>query len=451
MFRVDELADLIGEPSARGISAAVARLIREGRLVPGERLPTVREVSRSLGLSPTTVSDAWRRCAQSGLIEGRGRLGTFVVGHRDGAGPRRYRSMSAAAGHVALDLSTGSPDPELLPNAAVAMASLPNASIPTNYWDRPVLPQLEGLLRARVPFEADVLTVVDGALDALDRVASAVLAFGDRVIVEDPTFPPLLDLFDLLGVDVLPVACDEEGMLPDAFSVALGLRPRAVFLQPRAHNPTGRSMSPERAQVLAGLVGASRVWVVEDDHSGGISIAPNVSLGTWLPDRTVRIESFSKSHGPDLRLAAVAGPHDVMDQVLERRAIGPAWSSRILQGVLAAMLSDSGALARVEEARSAYHDRRSRLVAALDALGVPTVGRDGINLWLPVADERVALVSLAAQGIGVAPGAPFMVRASQGDYVRVTTAMVRRDFDGLASQLADAAAGRRRESQQQSR
>lgn len=451
MFAAHELAEVIAEPSARGIAVGVARLIREGRLVAGDRLPTVREVSRELSLSPTTVSDAWQRCAQSGLIEGRGRLGTFVIGRPDRSGPRRYRSMSAAAGHVAIDLSTGSPDPELLPDVVSAMAGLTAEAIPTNYWDRPVLPQLEEVLRARLAFETEVVTVVNGALDALDRVAASVLAFGDRVIVEDPTFPPLLDLFDLLGVEALPVPSDNEGLLPAEFAAALAERPRAVFLQPRAHNPTGRSMSAARAQVLAELIGGSRVWVVEDDHSSGISMSPNVSIGMWLPERTVRIESFSKTHGPDLRLASLAGPHELMDDLVERRALGPAWSSRILQSVLLSMLTNRAAEVQVERARLAYHDRRRRLVEALADRGIETEGHDGINLWLPVADERVALVALAAQGIGVAPGAPFLVQPSRTDHVRISIATVRDGFDELARQLAEAASGRRPATQQQSR
>jgi DNA-binding transcriptional MocR family regulator len=235
--------------------------------------------------------------------------------------------MTAAAGHGELDLSTGSPDPELLPDAVAAVARVPRSSMATNYWDRPVLPQLEELLWQRQPFNAEALTVVDGALDALDRVATGAVGLGDRVVVSNPTFPPLLDLLDLLGAEVIPVPTDDSGLSVDGLAAALDLRPRAVFLQPRAHNPTGRSMSAERAAALASVLAGSHALVVEDDHSGDISCSPNVSIGTWLPHRTVRITSFSKSHGPDLRLAAVAGPHEVIGALVERRSLGPAWSS----------------------------------------------------------------------------------------------------------------------------
>ncbi len=448
---LEVLVAAVGEPSARGIAAAAGRLISEGTLPPGTRLPTVREVSRRLGLSPTTVSDAWQRLARSGVIEGRGRLGTFVTPRTRSGGPRRYRSMTAAAGHVVLDLSTGSPDPELLPDAVSAVARVPRASMATNYWDHPVLPQLEELLWERQPFPAEALTVVDGALDALDRVASWAVGLGDRVVVENPTFPPLLDLLDLLGAEVIPVASDEDGIVVTALAGVLDLRPRAVFLQPRAHNPTGRSMSAARAAELAAVLGGSGALIVEDDHSGDISTSPDVSLGTWLPERTIRITSFSKSHGPDLRLAAVAGPHEVIGAVVERRSLGPAWSSRILQGVLAVLLTDPVAVAAVARAREVYRDRRTRVVGALRELGVETTGCDGINLWVTARDERAALVSLAAQGIGAAPGSPFEVTALGDEHIRLTVGLVRSGFDDLAATIADAVQGRRPTGRHQSR
>lgn len=451
MFDLERLAAAVEEPSSRGIASAVGRLISEGVVESGERLPTVREVSRRLGLSPTTVSDAWQRLARSGLIEGRGRLGTFVAPRTRAVGPRRYRGMRAAAGHVRLDLATGSPDPELLPDVGTAMARVPAASMVTNYWDRPVLPRLEELLRGRQAFDAEELTVVDGALDALDRVASWVVSLGDRVVVENPAFPPLLDLLDLLGAEVVPVRTDERGIDPDDLRTVLELRPRAVFLQPRAHNPTGSSMSAERAEALAAVLAGSDVLVVEDDHSGDISTSPAVSLGTWLPERTVRITSFSKSHGPDLRLAAVAGPREVIDGIVERRSIGPAWSSRILQGVLAAMLADPDAIATVEHARAVYHERRRALAAALAEHGVVASGDDGINLWIPARNEQAALVALATQGIGVAPGSPFAVAPLAEDHIRVTVSLVRSDVAALAATLAEAVLGRRPSGQRQTR
>jgi DNA-binding transcriptional MocR family regulator len=314
----------------------------------------------------------------------------------------------------------------------------------TSYVDSPVLPALEERLRASWPFEPERLTIVDGALDALDRVAQLTVRFGDRVVVENPCFPPLLDLLVASGAEVVPADVDAAGVVPSSLEAALASGPVALFLQPRAQNPTGASLTVRRARALARVLRPTSVLVVEDDHSGDVSGAPDVSLGSFLPRLTVRIRSFSKSHGPDLRLAAVAGRGDVVEALEDRRMLGPGWSSRLLQAVLVELLDDGAAVACVASAAGEYARRRAALRAALAAHGVASSPGDGINLWVEVGDERRALVTMAARGIGVAPGSPFEARPLAEAHVRVTVGLLRSGYTDVASALATAAAHRRR-------
>jgi DNA-binding transcriptional MocR family regulator len=434
-----DLATQIDDRSAKGIAATIGRLISAGQLAPGYRLPTVRELSRVLGVSPTTVSEAWQTLAKVGAIDARGRQGTFVREPTGPGAPRRYRRITEGPGHFALDLSSGTPDPALLPDLGPVMARVSRQSLTSSYLDRPVLPGLDERLRADWPFALEELTVVDGALDALDRIAQVTVRLGDRVVVEHPSFPPLLDLLEQLGAEVIGVDLDDEGMVVDQLGAALQADPVAVFLQPRAHNPSGVTMSKRRAKALAGALAHSRAVIVEDDHSGDIASGTLVSLGHWLADRTVHIRSFSKSHGPDLRLAAVGGAGDVVAAVANRRLLGPGWSSRILQAVLLEMLDHAPTLDAVAAARNEYARRRAAVADVLGARGVPTTGTDGINLWMEVSDERSALLTLAAQGIGAAPGEPFRVHDDR-PHLRVTVGLVGDDHEQLALRLADAAA-----------
>ena len=287
----------ITDRSARGIAAAVGRLISSGELPVGTRLPTVRDLSKELGVSPTTVSEAWQSLAAVGAIDARGRQGTFVRQPTGPATPRRYRRVTEGPGRFALDLSTGTPDPALLPDLRPVIARVSRQSLTSSYLDQPVLPELAARVRADWPFHAEELTVVDGAMDALDRVAGVVVRLGDRVAVEHPTFPPLLDLLDLLGAEVIGIDLDEQGMVPSGLAAALAAGATAVFLQPRAHNPTGITLTAQRGHELAALLAHSDALVVEDDHSGDIASGALVSLGKWLPQRTVHIRSYSKSHG----------------------------------------------------------------------------------------------------------------------------------------------------------
>ena len=223
------------------------------------------------------------------------------------------------------------------------------------------------------------------------------------------------------------------------------MEPVAIFLQPRAQNPTGASMTPERVAALAALLQHTRTWVIEADHSGLIARGADVSLGTFLPDRTVHVRSFSKSHSPDLRTAAIGGAAEVLDPLMARRMLGPGWTSRILQGMLVHLLSDPAAIAAVDRARDAYHHRVSGLHEALTKRGVICAPADGINLWVQVADERSALLMLAAGGIRVAPGAPFMVQPLADAYLRITAGLLPDDsaqIDDIGRRIAEAALAR---------
>jgi DNA-binding transcriptional MocR family regulator len=119
--------------------------------------------------------------------------------------------------------------------------------------------------------------------------------------------------------------------------------------------------------------------------------------------------------------------------------LGPGWSSRLLQGVLLDLLTDPGAIAQVALAREAYATRRETLLACLRERGATATAADGINLWLSVDDQQIAMVTLAAHGVAVAPGAPFCVTPGGGDHVRVTAGLVAGDHDDLADVLASAA------------
>ena len=445
---ISEIETRLDEPSARGLAAAVSRTIRDGALRPGDRLPPIRGLARELALSPTTVSAAWSVLARAGTIRTLGRRGTVVA---DSSGPRdgRYRQALEHPAPFALDLSTGVPDERLLPGLGPALRAVTTAGTPRSYLDDPVLPELHDVLCASWPYEPPALTVCDGAMDALELVLRARVRYGDRVLVEHPTFPPLLDLLEAAGAEVVGVALDDEGLQPDALAAALQAPAAALVWQPRAHNPTGVATSPRRLAELAGLLRATEAVVVEDDSASAISTAPDLSLGSALPGRTVHIRSFSKSHGPDLRLAAMSGPPELVGDVRHLRQLGQGWSSRLLQRVLVHLLTDGGTIGQVAAAREEYDRRRTAFVARLAAAGIEVPGSDGLNVWVPVHDEAAALVRLAARGIGVAPGQPFTVLPERQGHVRVTVGLLRDGLERVADEVVAAArttgwGGRRR-------
>lgn len=432
------LEERLEQPTSRGLATAVSRAIADGTLAPGTKLPPIRTVASELVLSPTTVSAAWSLLARSGAVRTDGRRGTTVL-DTNVAGGNRYRRALDRPVHLPQDLSTGVPDAALLPGLADVLPVLDTAGTPTSYLDPPVVPELEALLRRDWPYDPERLTVVDGAMDALDLVTRSALRFGDRVVVEHPCFPPLVDLLETLSAQVVGVPLDEEGLVPDALAEALRSPVGAVLLQPRAQNPTGVTMSRQRARQLAALLRPTSALVIEDDSAHGLSPTPSLSLGEWLPSRTVHIRSFSKSHGPDLRLAAVSGSADVLQAAEARRHLGQGWSSRLLQRILLGLLTDAGAVATVEAAGREYARRRGLLVQALAERGVSVGGCEGMNVWVPVQDEAAAIVRLASQGVAVSAGAPYHVLPEAQGHVRVTSGLVRSGHAEVADRIAEAA------------
>ncbi len=429
-------------PTASGIAMSVGSLVSSGRIEPGQKLPTIRSLAAFLGVSPNTVSEAWRILRAHSVITTDRRRGTTVRstrGNLDG----RYWRVPVTSGVFEIDLSTGTPDASLLPDLATALGRL-HIDLPvSSYLAAPVVPELEEELRRRWPFEPEAVTIVDGAQDGLDRVVSSLIHVGDAVLVEDPSFPPLIDMLEFAGARLIPIPVDNDGIDPEAVEAHLDDRPVALFIQPRAHNPTGACLTEERAAAIAAALADRPITVIEDDHSGSVSGTTVVSIGSHLPDQVIRIRSFSKSHGPDLRIAAMAGAGQPIRTIVNRRRLGPAWTSRLIQHLLVSMLTDPESESQVAAAEVEYTRRRdalSRSLASRDIIAAP--GR-GLNLWVPVTDDQTAVWALAAHGIGVAPGEPFTIEHPDVPHIRVTSGILDDDFDRVADLIATAAGPQR--------
>ena len=419
---------------AESIAVNVEEAISHGTLAPGDVLPPIRELACRLGVNANTVAAAYRLLRDRGAVETAGRRGTRVR-HRPATTPRSLLGLDVPAG--VRDLSTGNPDPALLP---IAFARVPQAR-PLLYGEPAMSPELVDYTRADLAADgvpADHLAVTSGALDGIERTLAAHLRPGDRVAVEDPAWANLLDLLAALGLSAEPVRVDDDGPLVTDMARALARGVRAVVITNRAQNPTGAALSADRADALRGLLAgrADDVLLVEDDHCAGISGAPLHTLagstGHWA-----FVRSASKAYGPDLRVAVLAGDRRTVERVHGRLRLGPGWVSHLLQDLAVSLWSDGAASRLVGEAEERYISTRTRLCAALAERGVTAHGRSGLNVWVPVPDETVAITRLLAAGWAAAPGTRFRIRTPAG--IRITIADLAADeIDPLADALADA-------------
>lgn len=428
--------NVIRGATAADIAASIERVLQAGAFREEGRLPSIRSLSASLKVSPVTVAAAYKRLHDRGLARGQGRGGTRL---RPGPAALTSSAGPALLDQRLVDLATGNPDPALLPSLTGALRTVGEDH--HLYGGPPDLPALAAF--AAGEFEADgvpsgPVCVTSGGLDAIERVVREHTRAGDRVAVEDPTFPALLDLLASLGVTPVPCPVDEEGPRPDSFARALGQGVRAAIVTSRAHNPTGAAITESRAADLSRLLRPRpEILLLEIDDAGAVSGAPLVTLTGGRPTWAL-VRSTSKFLGPDLRIAVMTGDALTIARVQRRQAIGVRWVSHLLQRVALALWSDPSSGRLLARAADTYAERRRSLIDALAANGIDARGRSGLNVWIPVREETTTVQALAGRGWAVAAGERFRLQSPPA--IRVTTAaLTPEDARRFAADLAASA------------
>lgn len=432
------LAKQLPDRSKRGIARDTARLVRAGVLPVGARLPPLRELAFAMGISPSTLSEAWKELRRLRILTGRGRNGTFVSGTSLAPRPARLTAPGLIS-QGALNLSMGAPDVALLPPLADAMAYGTQAKGLNVYERIRILPELEAALRPTWPFKNSSMLATNGGYNAVYVVLQALIAPGSVVAIETPTPIRLLDILEDLGVTIVLVDQDEFGPKPDSLRKVLEQQPSIFIYQPIISSATGLHLSAQRMAEIGDVLELSDMLILEDDGLGDISNAPPQSLGDRFPNRVLHIRSFSKCYGPDLRMAVLSASEEMIEQVQSYRAFSAGWTSRILQSAVAWLLQDKETQRRVAMATDIYQHRRNRLAKALRARGIACPDGAGLCLYMPVHSETFAMITLAAHGISVVPGEYFSMQPS--GHIRVGTGLLSSDnCELVADVLALAAA-----------
>jgi DNA-binding transcriptional MocR family regulator len=439
----------IAGKKASEIVATIEEGIRGGRLRAGERLPAVRALAAELGLSPGTVAAAYATLKSRGLLTARGRQGSRVSfrpplaapGPRPAHTPRaRSRPASDARTRARLRrLDDGNPDPRLLPPLRPVLHRVSGRQ--RLYGEPQNVAELVSLARRQLSSEriaAEHLTVVGGALDGIERSLAAHLRPGDRVAVEDPGFPGVLDLVGALGLVAEPVRVDDDGPRPEDLQAALERHAQALIVTPRAQNPTGAAFAEARVTELRRVLRAfPEALLIEDDHAGPVAGAPARTLSERGRRRWAVVRSVSKSLGPDLRLAILAGDATTVARVEGRRLVGSGWVSSILQHAVALLWSDPATGDRLRHAAEIYAGRRRALITALARYGIEAHGRSGMNVWIPVREESELVERLREAGWAVLGGERFRLLSASA--LRVTVSRLEaQDADRFAGDLAGA-------------
>jgi GntR family transcriptional regulator/MocR family aminotransferase len=383
---------LVGRKNLSGeIYRQLRQAVLDGRLRPGDRLPATRELARRLGVSRTTVNVAYDRLSSGGFVTARVGGGTFVREHvapsarpgtRYGAdGPLRPRSVwdaiplpSIVGVRPRFDFRSGLPDASLFPYEAwrrlMAHQQRPDVS-DAGLYDHPAgdrglreaIARHVGVSRGVVT-SADDVTVTNGTQQALDILARALLAPGDRVAVEDPGYGPPRLLFRTLGLRVAGVRVDGDGLVVND----LPPNTRLVYVTPSHQYPLGTSMTLARRIALLEWAERHNAAIVEDDYDsefrfGGRPIEPLRALDSG--GRVAYVGSFSKTMLPALRVGFVVPPRSVRDAVQRAKFVTDWHSPSFVQRALARFIEGGGFARHIRRMNRVYEARHEKVVTTL--------------------------------------------------------------------------------------
>lgn len=414
----------VEHPNAARLGHALIGMIAAGEIAPGYKLPPIRTVADALAMSPAAVGQSWKLLRTRGIIETKTRGGTTVLGPPRSQQPERFSQLTEAVGNTRVDLGRPLPDAILLPDLGTALAEVGRHDDGLNRSDPPpVTDRLRAAVAQHWPFAVDDVVAVHRGIDGVEHALMALVAKGDAVAVEDPTVPRVLDILDRIGARVISIGWQADG--PDLRELVRALHAGAqVFvLQPNGHSPTGRSVSEAWVDEAADLIRRNEARVIELDNFALLHPARR-TLGTHVPEATVLIEGYSHSHGPDIQVAVMGGPHEIIARVVQQIAYSHRWVSRVLQDALAVLLGSEEASTTVREGADEYQRRHTHAREWFLARGFALApGTSAPSLWIPVVDDAVVVQRLAERGIGVLPGSVFERRRGPQRHIHVNAGL----------------------------
>ncbi|MEV4095649.1 aminotransferase class I/II-fold pyridoxal phosphate-dependent enzyme [Streptosporangium saharense] len=425
--------------NANVLARTVLELIASGEIPPGTRLPTIRDLAGELRMSPSAVAQAWRILADRRVVETHRRGGTIVTGPPSIPRASRLERMLRAGAGMPVDLGNLNYDPALLPDSEAAL--LAAARMPKLHLLEPELitPELRDAVEPIWPFPAEDFLVVHGGMDGVDLALGTAVKAGDRVMVEEPSFPRLFDIVESVGATPVSIPYGEEGPDLDVLEKALADKPSAFLYQPFGHVPLGRSVTPAWLERAASLLSGSSVTVIEVVIIPFLAESGIPSLGPRLGSQLVQIQNFIFSHGSDCRVAIVGGTHHHVERMWFKITYSSRWVSRILQNALAFHLTDTVSSASVAASAATYRRRHTDFVEALKQRGFEIGSDSGISVWVPVPDEHSVSTRLARKGVSILPGFLFRKQPAAPDHIHVNGGTAAQATEYFADAIADAA------------
>jgi DNA-binding transcriptional MocR family regulator len=442
------------------VAQQIMRLIEQGTLRPGDRLPSIRMLVRQQSISTATALQAYQMLESRGWIEARPQSGFYVrtwqrlqTPHPGISKPpagSRPLNMGALIMEVVgallqpglVNLGAAVPPSELLPtrelHRALAAAARRHPDL-ANTCDPSI-----GLLPLRVEIARqalgagcslapDEIIVMNGTTEALHLCLRAVTRPGDTVAVESPTYFGILQAIEMLGLRVCEVPTStERGVCLEGLSARLTrARVKACVFMPTYSNPLGSCMTDDDKQGLVELLAGLGIPLIEDDIYGALAFGPHRPRAAKAFDKQGMVllcGSLTKTLAPGYRIGWVA-PGKYVERIHHLKHTSSLGNPTVTQLAAAEFLAIGGYDRHLRHLRRTYAvlmERMSQSIASHFPMGTRlTRPQGGQVLWveLPENVDTLAMQRLAlASGISIAPGPIFSARQQYGNCLRLNFA-----------------------------
>ena len=455
------------QPVWRQIVGGVERLVDDGTLVPGSRLPPTRRLATKLGVNRSTVCRAYQDLWASGYLEARPGSYCTVRERTKRVAPHERRSArvvqwgaasspGAADAHEAwrrlpsrvtdgrlVDFYSLSMDHGLCPaddfRRAVRRVLLDSARALLDYGDpaghQPLREAIAQRLRVHgVEATADEVLITSGSQQALDLVVRLLARAGSSAAVESPTYGFLLPILRVNGLGVREVPMKDDGLDLDLFErVAAQDRPAFVYTMPNFQNPTGITTSQAHRERLLAICERHAIPIVEDGFEEELKYTGKAILPIKSMDHhgvVIYVGTFSKVLFPGARIGWVAADRECVERLLAIKRFVSLSGENLSQAALASFCSYGSYEAHLRRAHTVYRRRMQAILRGLDEHVGPEVATwtrpvGGYTLWLQVkggapADEARLLAIAADEGVAVVGGSQFYARTPPGLFLRLS-------------------------------
>jgi len=418
------------KPAYLALADIIAEDVQSGRLAANQFLPPLRSLATSLNLNFTTVARGYAEAQRQGLVEARPGRGTFVR-ELQPQGPVR-RPIAASPVDMTMNMPPEPMDPVLQQRLRAGLASLAGDDV-------------HGLLRYQdfggsthdreagaawlaefVPGATAARVVVcPGVQSALAGLFTALARAGDSIACEAVTYPGIRGLAAQLGIRLVGLPTDDEGIDPGAFAALCNADlPRALYCNPTLLNPTTSIMSLARREAIVEIAQRYSVPIIEDDAYAFLPARRPRSLASLAPELTFYTTGFAKILGAGLRIGYIVTPnarHTARVTAALRTTV--IMASPFMMRLATRFIDDGTVGIAVSAMRRESRDRQKLASAVLRPAGARYVSKpDAFHLWLDVPPPwtRVEFAAhLRMMGVGVVVSDTFTVSGAPSEHVRV--------------------------------